>query len=210
MQVSERTVRRDVQRLRDLGYDVRSRPGPGAEYRLEPGLKIPPLELDGDEITTIITSLLVLEAWDPADAAASTTRLKLERLLPESLRRRAAATALSMQVLHVEAAPVDWSLMGVIADAVADGGRIRFRYTDQHGTGSERTVQPFRHLLRDRWWYLVAFDLDRDDWRLFRLDRVADVETVPGTYRLREFPFDSIERWLSTDFGRQASVERPR
>lgn len=203
LQVSPRTVRRDAQRLRDLGYDLQSRPGPGAGYRLRPGTKIPPLLLDADEVATIITSLLVLETWTPGDPAASVARAKLEQTLPPALRRRAAATALSTQILQSEAAPVDWPLVGALADAVAQGSRVTFKYTDQHGTESRRTVEPYRHFLRKQWWALVAFDIDRDDWRLFRLDRMRSAVIVPGTFAGREFPFASIEGWLTSDFGRR-------
>ncbi|MBS0022752.1 helix-turn-helix transcriptional regulator [Microbacterium paraoxydans] len=203
--VSPRTVRRDAQRLRDLGYDVRSRPGPGAAYRLHPGTRIPPLLLDADEVTTIVTGLLVLEAAAPDDPAAAVARAKLEQTLPPALRRRAAATALSTQILQAAPAPVDWALVGTLADAVAQGGRIAFDYTDQHGTASQRTIAPHRHVRRHDRWYVVGFDLDRDDWRLFRLDRMRAARTVPGTFTAREFPFPSVEAWLASDFGRAPS-----
>ena len=117
--VSPRTVRRDAQRLRDLGYDVHSRPGPGAAYRLRPGTRIPPLLLDADDVTTIITGLLILEAWSPEDPAAAVARGKIEQVLPPGLRRRAAATALSTQILRAEPAPAEWAAVGTLADAVA-------------------------------------------------------------------------------------------
>lgn len=203
--VSRRTVRRDAQRLRDLGYDVHSRPGPGAGYRLRPGARIPPLLLDADEITTIITSLLVLETWMPDDASASVARAKLEQALPPSLRRRAAATAMSTQILRAPAAPVDWSLVGVLADAVAEGARVHFDYVDQRGRETRRVVEPHRYVLRDAQWYLVGYDVDRDDWRLFRLDRTSAATRHPSTHPVREFPFASIEEWLTSDFGRADS-----
>ena len=195
-------MRRDVQRLRELGYDVHSPPGPGAGYRLRPSMRIPPLLLSADEISTIITSLLVLEAWAPDDASVSAARSKLEQVLPPGLRRRAAATALSTQILHRDQIPVDWTLVGALADAVATGARVRFEYTDQHGRRSHRTVEPYRHLLRHRHWYVIAYDNDRDDWRLFRLDRMHAVTTVPGSHQPREFPFESIEAWLASNFGK--------
>ncbi|MEW2462304.1 WYL domain-containing protein [Microbacterium sp. NPDC047426] len=202
LEVSARTVRRDAQRLRDLGYDVRSRPGPGAAYRLRPGTRIPPLLLDADEVTTIITALLVLETGDPADPAPAVARAKLEQTLPPALRRRAAATALSTQILQPETAAVDWALVGTLADAVAQGSRLTFDYTDQHGTASARTIEPHRHVRRTSRWYVVAFDLDRDDWRLFRLDRMGHARILPGTHTPRDFPFASVEAWLTSDFGR--------
>ncbi|GAA4015943.1 hypothetical protein GCM10022384_69090 [Streptomyces marokkonensis] len=202
LQVSERTVRRDAQRLRSLGYDVQSRPGPGAGYRLRPSTKIPPLLLSPDEVSTIITSLLVLEAWAPGDPSVTAARSKLEQILPPTLRRRAAATAISTQILHEDPAPVDWALVGTLADAVATGASIRFDYVDQDGRHSQRTVEPYRHLLRQRHWYLVAYDTRREDWRLFRLDRMQAATIIPGSHHPRNFPFDSIELWLASNFGK--------
>ncbi|WP_449407296.1 helix-turn-helix transcriptional regulator [Microbacterium maritypicum] len=202
LDASPRTVRRDAQRLRDLGYDVRSRPGPGAAYRLHPGTKIPPLLLDADEVTTIITGLLVLETWTPDDPAASVARAKLEQTLPPALRRRAASTALATQILQAGPAPVDFALVGTLSDAVAQGARVAFDYTDQHGHETQRVVEPYRHFLRQRQWYVVAYDIDRDDWRLFWLDRMRSASVLPGVHASREFPFPSIEAWLTSDFGR--------
>jgi predicted DNA-binding transcriptional regulator YafY len=199
--VSERTVRRDAMRLRGMGYDITSRPGPGAAYALRPSMRIPPLLLGADEVSTIITSLLILEAWLPDDATAATARTKLEQVLPGSLRRRAAAVALSTQVLREAPAPVDWELVGTIADSVATGARLAFDYTDQRGRPSRRTVEPYRHLLRQQYWYLIAYDLERDDWRLFRLDRMQASSISSGPHERRTFPWDSIEDWLSNDFG---------
>ena len=201
LRVSERTVRRDAMRLRGMGYDVSSRPGPGAVYALRPSMKIPPLLLDADEISTIITSLLVLEAWLPDDATAATARTKLEHVLPGSLQRRAAAVALSTQILREAPASVNWELVGTIADAVATGARLAFDYTDQHGRHLRRRVEPHRHLLRQQDWYLIAYDLDRDDWRFFRLDRMQASTISPGPYERRAFPWASIEDWLTSDFG---------
>lgn len=201
LRVSERTVRRDAMRLRGMGYDVSSRPGPGAVYALRPSMKIPPLLLSADEVLTIITSLLVLEAWLPDDATAATARTKLEQLLPGSLQRRAAAVALSTQVRREAPASVDWELVGTIVDSVATGERLGFDYTDQNGRHSRRTVEPYRHLLRQQHWYLIAFDLERDDWRLFRLDRMQACSISPGPHERRAFPWGSIDDWLTSDFG---------
>ncbi|OLT25085.1 transcriptional regulator [Actinomadura sp. CNU-125] len=201
LRVSERTVRRDAMRLRDMGYEVHSRPGPGATYALRPSMRIPPLLLSSDEVSTIITSLMILEAWSPHDTSVAAARAKLELVLPGNLRRRAAAIALSTQVLREAPAPTDWELVGTIADAVAMSARLMFDYTDQHGRGSRRTVEPYRHLLRHRHWYLIAYDLGRDDWRLFRLDRIQAPTTMPGPYGRHAFPWDSIEDWLASDFG---------
>ncbi|MGW3484579.1 helix-turn-helix transcriptional regulator [Rhodococcus indonesiensis] len=211
LEVSERTVRRDAGRLRDLGYDVTSRPGPGATYRLRPSMKIPPLLLTPDEVATIITGLLVLEARAPDDASVAAARAKIEQVLPAGLRRRAAATALATQILTDAPSPVDWRLVGTVADAVATGAHLCFDYTDRQGLESQRTVDPYRHILRRRHWYLIGYDLGRADWRLFRLDRVQAPRTLPGPHHRHEFPYDSIDDWLVSDFGAhpRASIDVP-
>ncbi|MGW6496219.1 helix-turn-helix transcriptional regulator [Nonomuraea angiospora] len=200
--VSVRTVRRDAQRLRDLGYDVRARPGPGSSYQLRPGVKIPPLLFTEDEISVIIAGLRVLEAWVPDDPATSAALLKLDQVLPRRLRRRAAATALVTEVLQQPAAVITSATIGVLADAVADNTRVRFDYTDRNGERSERLIEPYRHFLRNGRWYLVGFDVGRADWRVFCIDRIRDLEPVPGDHEPHPFPAPSIEHWLTSDFGR--------
>lgn len=203
--VSVRTVRRDAQRLRRLGYAVEARPGPGSAYRLSPGITIPPLLFTADEITALVAGLRLFRAWLPEEAVASSALLKLDQVLPRSLRRRATATDLVTEVSQRPGAVVTAGTVGVIADAVAENGRLRFHYTDQRGRPSTRLVEPYRHVLRAGQQYLVAFDIDREDWRFFRLDRITDISPVPGTYQPHVFPDVSIERWLATDFGRSAA-----
>ncbi len=195
-------MRRDAQRLRRLGYAVEARPGPGSAYRLSPGVKVPPLLFTADEITALVAGLHLIRAWLHKEAVASSALLKLDQVLPRALRHRAAATDLATEVLQHPGAVVAAATVGVIADALAQDGRLRFRYTDQHGRPSTRLVEPYRHFLRAGHWYLVAFDVDRDDWRTFRLDRITDISRVEGTYQPHEFPDESIEHWLTTDFGR--------
>lgn len=201
---SVRTVRRDTQRLRRLGYAVEARPGPGSAYRLRPGVKVPPLLFTADEITAVVAGLHLVRTWFPDEQVASSALLKLDQILPRPLRRRAAATDLATEVLQQPGAGVAAATVGVIADAVAEDNRLRFHYTDQHGQPSTRLVEPYRHFLRAGQWYLVGFDVDRDDWRTFRLDRITDISPVPGAYRPHPFPDASIEHWLTTDFGRAA------
>lgn len=203
LDIADRTVRRDVARLRSLGYDIRSEPGPGGTYRLVPGIKIPPLLLGADEVCTLVTGLLVLEAGG-ADASAASVRAKLEQLLPSSLRRRAVATALATHVITPTAGPADWRLLGVLSEVVAHGQHLHFIYTDQHERISERQVRPYRHVLREGAWYLIAYDTQSAAWRLFRLDRIqaAAAQPAPFGVEIPDFPSPSIQEWLTTDFGR--------
>ena len=101
---------------------------------------------------------------------------------------------------HVEATG---DLIGpLLADAVAESGRVRFGYRDRNDAASVRTTDPYRHVYRAGHWYLVGFDLDRDEWRTYRMDRIGSVERIPGTYRRRDLPGESLGRWFDTDFGR--------
>ncbi|AYG78920.1 hypothetical protein DWB77_01029 [Streptomyces hundungensis] len=199
---SVRTVRRDAQRLRRLGYAVEARPGPGSAYRLSPEVALPPLLFTADEVTAMVAGLHLIRAWFPQESVASSALLKLDQVLPRPLRRRAAATDFATEVLEQPGTGLAAATVGVIADAVASDGRLRFRYADGHGRHSTRLVEPYRHFLRAGQWYLIAFDVDRDDWRTFRLDRITDITTVAGTYQPHAFPDASIEHWLTTDFGR--------
>lgn len=92
--------------------------------------------------------------------------------------------------------------IAALAEATTASGRVRFSYRDQHDRPSTRFVDPYRQVFRHDHWYLLGFDVDRDDWRTFRLDRVNDVERVDGTYTRRELPADSLTAYLSSDFAR--------
>jgi predicted DNA-binding transcriptional regulator YafY len=197
---SVRTVRRDAHRLRRLGYTIQARPGPGSTYQLVPGLSIPPLLFTSEEVTAIVTGLRLIHTRLHDDASAGALA-KLDQVLPINLRRRAAATDLATEVLD-DAGPATAAAIGAVADAVADDGRIRFMYVDQRGRSSTRLVEPYRHVLRAGRWYLVGYDVDRDEWRTFLFDRVTEVERVRGNYQGHDFPHESIGRWLATDFGR--------
>lgn len=200
--VSTRTVRRDADRLRQLGYRVETRPGPGGTYRLAAGSSIPPLLFDEDEITVVIAGLRLVQTRLEDAGAADRALGKLGRVLPDRPARRLRATDLATEVFADDSTRVAASVLGAVADAIAGQGRIRFTYRDQSGRTSKRLVDPYRHVLRGAHSYLVGYDQDREDWRLFRFDRVDDVERVPGTYRPHEFPETSIARWFATDFGR--------
>ena len=199
--ISARTVRRDVDRLRGLGYAITARPGPGSVYRLGAGATIPPLLFTADEIAAIVAGLRLIAPRLQGDESAQVALAKLEQVLPPGLRRRADAIDLATEVLEEDHA-VAAQDVGIVADVVAEAGRIRFAYLDGNAVSSARLVDPYRHVLRAGRWYLVGFDLDRDEWRTFRFDRISGVERVPGTYRRREFPDASIGRWFATDFGR--------
>ncbi|GAB2655916.1 hypothetical protein GCM10027068_39780 [Prescottella soli] len=135
------------------------------------------------------------------DNSAAVAPAKLDQVLPQRLRCRAAAIDLAIEVLE-EDHSVTAQTVGAVADAVAESGRIRFTYRDENGAWSSRVVDPHRHVHSAGHWYLVGFDFDRGDWRTFRFDRISAVDRIAGTYRRRDFPEESIGRWFGTEFGR--------
>lgn len=200
--VSPRTLRRDVDRLRTLGYAVVTRPGPGGTYRLTGGTAMVPLLFDDDEAIAIVTALAVLGPRLGPDDPAQRALAKLQQNLPARLARRAAAAAAGLEVLPEPTSVVDPAVIGVLADAAAEAGRVRFTYERSDGETSTRTVDPCRQVYGRGHWYLLAWDLDRDDWRVFRLDRITAAQRRPGAFDRRDLPAGTVADYLTSDFGR--------
>jgi predicted DNA-binding transcriptional regulator YafY len=175
--VSDRTLRRDVERLRELGYGIESIRGVAGGYRLEAGTGLPPLLLTDDEGVAIAVGLRSQAAAGLRGAEHTTLSAlgKIEQVLPPALRRRIEALQSHSAPAPGEGPAVDSELLGLLALCCRDAERIRMRYTDAAGTPSARSVEPHRLVPLGRRWYLLAWDRDRDDWRTFRLDRIADV-----------------------------------
>jgi predicted DNA-binding transcriptional regulator YafY len=191
LEVSPRTVRRDVQQLRDLGYPVEATMGADGGYRLVAGAAIPPLLLDDDEAVAIAVGLRAAagQAVEGIEEAAVRALTKLERVLPSRLRYRVGALgAATVSLVTGDQSAVDPSQLTGIAAAVTNRERLRFTYRNQDSDESKRHVEPYRLVSAGRRWYLVAFDLDRDDWRVFRVDRIADSLPTGARYQPRELP----------------------
>lgn len=168
-----RTIRRDMDRLRAMDYPIHARRG-SAGYRLDAGSHIPPLSLDDDEAVAIVIGLRTAAARHVTglEEAADRALTKLERLLPSRLAHRVTALE-SVDVSSTSVgSTVDPELITLLAGACRDQRTFRFDYTDFNGTSTRRTVEPHRLVHTGRRWYLVAYDLDRDDWRSFRVDRL--------------------------------------
>jgi len=176
LEVTVRTLRRDIARLRELGYPVRATPGVAGGYRLAAGSTLPPLLLDDDEAVAVVLSLRTATSHSVTGIAETALRAlaKLERVLPARLRQRTAALRLATVPLAGPAPTVDPDVLTAIAEACQDLRRLTFGYRDHGGTASVRTVEPHRLVHTGRRWYLVARDNDRDDWRTFRADRIED------------------------------------
>jgi biotin operon repressor BirA-like protein len=190
--MSDRTIRRDIERLRDLGYPVHAARGV-AGYRLGAGAALPPLLLDDDEAVAVAVGLRTAAAGIRGIEEASLGALaKLEQLLPSRLRRRVnAVQASTLPVPGDGAGPrVDPAVLAMLAGACRDRERLQMAYRDHHGSLGRRAVEPYRLVSWGRRWYLVAWDLDREGWRILRIDRVEPTTVTPTGQRFtpRELP----------------------
>ncbi|MDY7100291.1 MAG: YafY family protein [Actinomycetota bacterium] len=199
--VSERTVRRDVDRLRGYGYEVRSQPGPGGSYRLVAGRSMAPLVLDDDEAVAAMLGLAVLAAASSGDAdtvddAAGRAYGKLDQLLPSRLRGRVDALRASVEAERSAAPAIASATVADLAGAAAARQVVRFDYRDRAGVASERRVEPHRLVHRLMRWYLLGWDLGRGDWRVFRIDRVVGATPTTAVFEPRSLPAASAAEYL--------------
>ncbi|MCZ4124608.1 helix-turn-helix transcriptional regulator [Streptomyces sp. H39-S7] len=187
--VTPRTVRRDVGRLRTLGYPVHAGQGVGGGYRLGPGQELPPLLLDDQEAIATAVSLLVGAGGAVAGAGDAALRAltKLDQVLPTRLRHEVRALSGSVESFDGGRTPVDPEVLMTLARACRDEVEAGFDYP----SGNEvrrRRVEPYRLVASDRRWYLFAHDLDRDGWRSFRVDRMTEVSARAWRFRPRAAP----------------------
>src|SRR4051794_33859937 len=189
--VSARTLRRDVDRLRSLGYPVDATPGTGGGYRLGTGAHLPPLLLDDDEAVAIAVGLrsAASASIDGMEDTAVRALAKLEEVLPDRLRRRVLAVHTNVASLQWSDGPVvDADALAVLALACRDREQVRFEYRRRDGDDSSRLVEPYQLVSAGRRWYLVAWDVRRDDWRTFRLDRLERARLAGVRGATRQLP----------------------
>ena len=204
LDVTDRTLRRDVERLRELGYRVESVPGAGGGYRLEAGAALPPLLLTDDEAVTMAIGLRVAATQGLADGATTTlTALaKLEQVLPSALRQRVNALASSVQSGESRQSVVSPEILGQLALACRDQERIRFAYVSADGTESQRVVEPHSLVPRGRHWFLVCWDVRRDDWRTFRVDRLSNFFGTRLAFAARDLPAETAAEFVAIAHGK--------
>jgi predicted DNA-binding transcriptional regulator YafY len=196
--VSVRTVRNDVAALRELGYPVEGRPGVAGGYRLGAGTRLPPLLLDEEEAVAIGLGLTIAANSGIEDAAGASLRalVKFLGMLPAPLRRRLEALTTAAGSVPGQVVPVAATTLEAIAAAVRDSTRVRFEYQGRTGV-SHREAEPYRLLLRGGRWYLLAWDIARDDWRSFRVDRMR-LKTPGGRrFTTRAAPEGGFEAFLT-------------
>jgi predicted DNA-binding transcriptional regulator YafY len=194
--VTERTVRRDVERLRHLGYPVEAMPGRFGGYQLSRGGRLPPLLFNDDEAAAIVIGLrsAIDGSVTGLEESAISALAKLDQILPAHVagRVRALHESTASMLWHGPQEQVDAGHLILLAHASSAQEHARFDYVDKGGTATSRLIEPLR-LVRSGWrWYLVAWDVDRADWRTFRLDRITNPESVGTRFEERSHP-DPVE-----------------
>jgi len=190
LEVSGRTIRRDVERLRELGYPVEATTGPAGGYRLHAGTAMPPLLLDDDEAVAIAVGLRTAAGASVTGIEETSVRalVKLEQVLPSHLRRRVNALQSATSTLAASGPMVDPEALTVIAGACRDSECVRFGYRSRDGSPSRRKVEPHKLVNLGRRWYLVAWDLEREAWRTFRMDRLDRPSPAGTRFSPRRLP----------------------
>ena len=192
-------LRRDVDKLRTLGYPIHSTCGAEGGYQLGAGSTMPPLLLDDEEAVAVALGLRFaaggsVEGVEEASVRALT---KIEQILPGRLARRVAALQSVIVMPARTESAVDARMLSVIAGACRDLEMLRFRYSDRGGVASTRAVEPHRLVNTGRRWYLVAWDTDRAAWRTFRVDRIQARVTTGSRFAPRDPPSPDLAAYVS-------------
>ena len=188
LEVGRRTLRYDVAKLRELGYEVDAEPGVAGGYALGSGGTVPPLQLEDDDAVAIAVGLR-LAAGAPGLADQATLALaKLERVLPWRLRGRVDALRTFTEAVPDHDRATDPTVLVALTAASRDALSVRFGYAGRDGTSSDRVVEPYRLVHVGGRWQLLAFDAGRDDWRTFRVDRMTSTPTTGARFVRRTPP----------------------
>ena len=205
LEVSARTLRRDIDRLRTLGYEVEAAPGVAGGYRLAAGSHMPPLLLDDEEAVAIAVGLRAAAGASVAGIEDTSLRAmaKLEQVLPDHLRRR--VSAVHGNVSHLrwrgDGPVVDPESLAVLAQGCRDREQVRFDYQRRDGEGSRRLVEPHALVSAGRRWYLAAWDVRRDGWRTFRVDRLTDARLAGARFPVRPLPGGDAATYVADSLG---------
>jgi predicted DNA-binding transcriptional regulator YafY len=208
--VTERTVRRDVERLRSLDYPVTGTTGTAGGYRLGSGTHLPPLQLDDDEAIAVALGLVGAAGGGVSGMADSSMSAlaKLEQVLPTRLRPQLAAVGSAAEAIPRPGVPqVDPGTLAILARCCRNHELVAFDYHGRARGATRRRVEPHQLLTLAWRWYLLAFDPDRDDWRIFRVDRISSVTPVLHRFtpRVLDGPSYLVESFVSAQY--QHSVE---
>lgn len=200
LEVSIRTIRRDIESLRDLGYAIGSVSGPGGGYRLRAGTAMPPLLLDDEEAVAMAIGLASAAHSSVAGVGEAAVRalVKLDQVLPARLGGRVRALRSAISAAPSPRLDVDPHTLTLLAEAARDRIPVRFAYRDRAGAESRREVEPYALVSLGRRWYLLAWDRRRDDWRSFRIDRLARPSAGGAPFTPREPPGGDAARFVSS------------
>lgn len=205
LEITERTVRRDVERLRTLGYPVAATSGVAGGYRLGAGAEMPPLLLEDDEALAVAIGLRTAAGGSVSgiEEIAVRAMAKLDQVLPKRLRKRVDALQTAIVPLDHGAPRIDAKVLSSIAGACRDQTRLRFHYADARGQAGERDVEPHGVVHTAYRWYLVAWDVGRDDFRTFRVDRIAPRPALATGARFtpRPLPEKDLATYVSRSVG---------
>ena len=200
LEVSPRTIRHDIDRLRGLGYPVHANRGAIGGYRLEPGANLPPLLLEDDEAVAVAVGLRTAAGGAVTGIEETSLRAlaKVEQVLPTRLRRKVNALQTSTVLVTPRAGPtVDAEVLSLLAGTCRDHTSLRFDYEDRRGAPSRRSVEPHRLVNAGRRWYLVAWDTDRADWRTFRVDRLRPYLPLGGRFVPRPLSDEAVQALIA-------------
>ncbi len=201
LEVSPRTIRNDIERLRDLGYPVHATRGSVGGYRLEAGTSMPPLLLDDDEAVAVALGLRTATSGAVTGLQETSLRAlaKLEQVLPPRLRRQVTTLQdVTQSVTRRRPGPtIDPSMLTELARLAREHFTLRFDYSDRKQEASQRRVEPYRIVNAGARWYLVAWDLDRADWRTFRVDRIQPGMSAGARFTPRALTDAEVEALIS-------------
>jgi predicted DNA-binding transcriptional regulator YafY len=199
LEVTARTLRRDVDRLRTLGYPVNSTSGAAGGYQLGAGATLPPLLLDDEEAVAVAVGLRTAASGGVTGIEEASVRAltKLEQVLPSRLRRRVASLHAFILPLGGTGPTVDAGTLSTIAGACRDCEKLRFEYRSRDGTASVREVEPHRLVHTGHRWYLAAWDAGRKNWRTFRVDRIAPKLASGSRFAPRQPPDGDFAKYVS-------------
>lgn len=199
LEVTPRTLRRDVDRLRSLGYPVNSTSGAAGGYQLGAGAKLPPLLLDDEEAVAVAVGLRTAASGSVTGIEEASLRAlaKLEQVLPSRLRQRVSALHAFIEPLAYSGPTVDAATLSLIAGACRDYQILKFEYHSRDGTDTTREVEPHRLVHTGRRWYLAAWDTARDNWRTFRVDRIQPKLATGSRFVPRQPPEGDFAAYVS-------------
>jgi predicted DNA-binding transcriptional regulator YafY len=205
LEVSPRTLRRDIDRLRELGYSVDAVRGVAGGYQLRAGGSLPPLLLEDEEAVAIAVGLQSAASGSISGMEDSSVQAltKVIGLMPPRLRRQMDAIRSQTENMPWRGGPeLDPSLLAMLAQACRDDEPLKFVYTARDAEPTDRWVEPHRLVTLGRRWYLVAYDRDRQDWRSFRVDRISDPRTTGQRFRPRELPTEDAITFVQSGIRR--------